>query len=395
MKLTPRNIRKIILIIATGILIYVFLTNLDTALSLLGQLTSVLSPVIVGCCVAFVLNVIMQLFDKFLFRPMDKSRVALIRKAKRPCSIICTLILAAGLIALAMLVIVPQLEDALSELIRQLPGYATAILQWMKELLQKFDVPEDQIRELASDWTQLTRILQNWIVAYSNTLLNSAVNITVSVLGTVFDGIMSLVIAIYILLRKERIGELARKTGRAFLREKSYLYIERIAKLTNEAFTNFLAGQFIEAIILGVLCFMGMVIFRFPYAGVISVLVALTSLIPIFGAWIGGGISALLILMDSPMKALLFILYILILQQLEGNLIYPKVVGKKVGLPGLLVLVAVVLGSKMGGVLGMLVSVPLVSIIYALFKEAIDRRLAEKARKEEFRKKNSLREESE
>lgn len=155
-----------------------------------------------------------------------------------------------------------------------------------------------------------------------------------------------------------------------------------MARLSNEAFSNFIAGQCIEALILGILCFLGMLIFRFPYAGVVSVLVAITSLIPIFGAWIGGGISALLILTVEPLQALLFIIYILVLQQLEGNLIYPKVVGKKVGLPGLLVLIAVIIGSKVGGILGLLVSVPLSSVIYVIFKEAIDSRLP-KAKKNE------------
>ena len=155
-----------------------------------------------------------------------------------------------------------------------------------------------------------------------------------------------------------------------------------MVRLSNSAFSNFIAGQCIEAVIIGVLCFLGMVIFGFPYAGVVSVIIAVTALVPIFGAWIGGAVSALLILTEDPIKALLFVVYILILQQLEGNLIYPKVVGKKVGLPGLLVLVAVIIGSKIGGIAGILVCVPVAAILYTLFKDAVDTKLKKNEKKQ-------------
>jgi len=394
MKLTPRNIRKIIYIIACSILIFVALTNLGTVISLLGKLFKILSPVILGCCIAFVVNVIMKLFDNILFKGMSKSRFKIIRGIQRPLSIFCAFVVALGFLALAMLVIIPEVDDALTNLIQQLPNYTTNILQWLKEVLVMMDFPQDEIMELASDWTQVTKVFQGWITSYSDTLLGSAVNITVSVVGTVFDVILALFISCFILFRKERIADLLKKTCRAFFHEKRAMHLEKVGRLSNEAFSNFVAGQCIEALILGVLCFLGMLIFGFPYAPVVSMIISITALVPIFGAWIGGAVSALLILTVDPMKALLFVVYILVLQQLEGNLIYPKVVGKKVGLPGLLVLVAVIIGSKIGGIAGMVVAVPLASVIYALFKEAIDRRLEEKQKKKQRMQKETLEQEA-
>lgn len=380
MNLTPRNIRKIIFIIFIGVLLFVLLTNFSGVMTFLKKIVNILSPVIVGCCMAFVLNVIMRLFDDILFKPLGK--VKFLKKIKRPLSIFLAFLLVVGIIVVVALVVGPQMEDAATNLMNKFPAYATSVLQWLNGILQKLGLPQDQISEFASDWSKITMFLQNLLSNYSNNLLDSALNLTVSVVGTVFDTILAIFIAVFVLLKKERICQLADKAAQAFLHRKHYLAVSRIARLSNEAFSNFVAGQCIEALIIGALCFIGMVIFRFPYAGVVSVLVAVTALIPIFGAWLGGGISALLILTEDPLKALLFVVYILVLQQLEGNLIYPKVVGKKMGLPGLLVLIAVIIGSKIGGIAGMLVSVPVVSILYILFKEAVDLRLKKKAAKQ-------------
>ena len=380
MNLTPRNIRKIIFIIFIGVLLFVLLTNFSGVMTFLKKIVNILSPVIVGCCMAFVLNVIMRLFDDILFKPLGK--VKFLKKIKRPLSIFLAFLLVIGIIVVVALVVGPQMEDAATNLMNKFPAYATSVLQWLNGILQKLGLPQDQISEFASDWSKITMFLQNLLSNYSNNLLDSALNLTVSVVGTVFDTILAIFIAVFVLLKKERICQLADKAAKAFLHRKHYLAVSRIARLSNEAFSNFVAGQCIEALIIGALCFIGMVIFRFPYAGVVSVLVAVTALIPIFGAWLGGGISALLILTEDPLKALLFVVYILVLQQLEGNLIYPKVVGKKMGLPGLLVLIAVIIGSKIGGIAGMLVSVPVVSILYILFKEAVDLRLKKKAAKQ-------------
>jgi len=391
MNLTPRNIRKIIFIIACGILIFVLFTNISTVLSVVKKLIGILSPVITGCCIAFVLNVVMRLFDNILFKPMDKSKAKLIRKAKRPLSLLFSIIFVLGLITLAVLVVFPQIEDALSDLVKTLPSYASDLLQWIKDIMAGLHLPAEQIEEISTDWTQLLSILQKAIETSSSTLLDSAFNITKSVAGVLVELVLGLFIASYILLKKERIADLAKKAGKAFIKnEKRYLRTERIVRMTGSAFTNFVTGQCLEALILGSLCFLGMLIFGFPYAAVVSVIISITALVPIFGAWIGGAVSALLILMVNPLKALLFAVFLLILQQLEGNLIYPRVVGKSVGLPGLLVLVAVIVGERMGGIIGMLAAVPVASICYSLFKEAIDARLLRKEKKQ-----NSMQAESE
>ena len=190
------------------------------------------------------------------------------------------------------------------------------------------------------------------------------------------------VFAFYLLAQKEKLGRQVKKASNAILKPKPAQNLTNVTKLTNSVFTKFITGQFTDACIIGVLCFIGMLIFRMPYAAIISVLIGFTALIPIFGAFIGAGVGAFLILLESPVKAFWFIVFIIILQQIEGNLIYPKVVGKSVGLPGIWVLVAVTVGGSLAGVLGMLFSVPVSTVLYVLFKEFVNNKTKEQALEE-------------
>jgi predicted PurR-regulated permease PerM len=194
----------------------------------------------------------------------------------------------------------------------------------------------------------------------------------------VFNAVLGFVFSLYVLASKEKLGANLCKTLTALLPEKKVERVTEIAALSDKTFTNFVTGQLTEALVIGALCFIGMLIFGMPYAVVVSVLVGFTALIPVFGAFIGTGVGAFLILMVDPMKALWFVVFIIVLQQLEGNLIYPRVVGKSVGLPGLLVLAAVTVGSGVGGILGMLLAVPVCSVIFTVCAQAIDARLAQK-----------------
>ena len=211
--------------------------------------------------------------------------------------------------------------------------------------------------------------------------MKTSLGVASTVAGTITSLVLGIVFAIYILLKKEDLRRQIKKVMRAYLPEKKEKKIIEISELSNKIFGNFITGQCLEAVIIGVLCFIGMLLLNIPYASTISVLVGFTALIPVFGAFIGTIVGAFLILMVSPTKAIIFIIFILILQQLEGNLIYPKVVGKSVGLPGIWVLVAVTIGASVYGILGMLISVPLCSILYSIIRTNVNDKIDQKNKK--------------
>jgi len=261
------------------------------------------------------------------------------------------------------------------------------VLEWVEELMISWDISVDELREIELNWDKIQQTVVDWVKSGSMSAVNIATSLSTSIFGMLFNFILAFIIAIYFLLQKEQIIGAINMCAKAYMKEKNYNYAVKVAKLSNTSLSNFVTGQLLEAVILGSLCFVGMLIFKFPYASVVSVLVGVTALIPMFGAWIGGGISAVLILMVDPVKALLFLVFIVILQQLEGNLIYPRVVGQSMGLPGLLVLLAVVIGGNLFGVVGILISVPLCSVVYALVKESVANRLGLEMKKPEPEKK--------
>ncbi|HIZ56943.1 MAG TPA: AI-2E family transporter, partial [Firmicutes bacterium] len=251
---------------------------------------------------------------------------------------------------------------------------------WIQELLLTLGLSADtlSLSNIQIDWAKLAESVSDFLQYGSTNLFHTTVGITTSIFSGFFNLILGSVFSIYLLLQKERLCLQAKKLLFAYLPEQRVHTILRIGSLSNKTFSGFVTGQVVEAAIIGILCFIGMKIFSMPYASMISCLVGLTALIPIFGAFIGTAIGAFLILMDNPMQAVWFILFIIILQQVEGNLIYPKVVGKSVGLPGIWVLTAITIGGSTFGIAGMLFSVPLCSVLYCMLKESVAKRLKNK-----------------
>jgi predicted PurR-regulated permease PerM len=258
-----------------------------------------------------------------------------------------------------------------------IPTYVANFNEWWGGVVVFADKHGVTLPEVSFNAEKATDMISEFLNKNTNTLFDTTIGITSSILGGLFDGVLGVSFSIYILAEKEMLTRWAKKIVYAYLKEEKADKIVGFAKLTSQTFTNFITGQFIEAVIIGVLCFIGMSILRMPYASIISVLVGATALIPILGAYIGTIIGAFLILLVSPIKALIFVLFIIVLQQLEGNLIYPKVVGKSIGIPGILVLAAVTIGAKLFGVAGMLIGVPACAVIYCLLRESIGKRLHE------------------
>lgn len=374
MELNSKNIKKILILVFFSAIIICGVFNMSSVFGFVSKLYSFISPIIAAFCIAFVFNVLLNALENKVFFFMDKAKRKFVQKMKRPVCLILTYVLAFGLISLLVLVIIPDIIDTVFYLVKNLPAFLESARAWLVDFAARFNIPESKVPTINLDFAALTGALQEIFSAYSNNIVDGAIDITSSVIGGVYDTLFSIIISVYILAQKERIGGFVKSVINSFLPNKTANGIYHLASHASNSFSRFIGGQLTEAVILGVLCYIGMLIFRFPNAPIISVLIAVTSLVPVVGAFTGIAIGFLLILITNPIKALFFIVFILVLQQIEGNLIYPRVVGKAVGLPAVIVISAVLVGGNVGGILGALIGVPVSALLYTLLKEAIQNR---------------------
>ena len=385
MKLDRKNVRIILLIITFAVVLYTAAQNLAAIYGAVATVWNVFGVVITGLAMAFVLNVPLKLFENRVFYGMSEDRRPYVRKMRRPVSLVCALVVTLGVIVILIAVIMPQLTATVAEVASQLPDYINSVVQWLRDFLSGFGITVDALEDFSVDWEQVFSDLTTYLkegsanVSESAASAGSSVVSTVtdvggSVISTVMNTFLGLIVAVYVLAQKERIGHFMKRCIDAFLPHRASSAISRIASMASETFSNFVAGQFTDSCILGVLCYVCMRIFRFPYPEVISVVIGVTSLVPMVGSFIGEVIGALLILIVSPIKALLFIVMVLAIQQVDGAFIYPRIVGQSVGLPGVAVFCAVIVGGNVAGVLGSLLGVPVCALLYALLREAVDAR---------------------
>lgn len=362
--------RKDIIIIISYIALVIFaLVNFSKIIAFLGKVISIFSPFLLGIILAFVLNVLNNFIEKKIFGKIKPSKVW--NKVKRPLCITLSLILVFLTIFFVMNLLIPQLKNSASLFTDTLPAYKEDIIG----ILNKFDVDESTVNKVGEYLDNFGKVITDYIKGNSKDVITVTTEVATSVINIISKGIITLVFAIYMIAQKETLSRQINKIMRAYLKPKTINKINTIGTLANKTFSNFVTGQCLEALIFGSLVFVGMLIFRFPYASTIGVLLGFTALIPIFGAFIGTAIGFILIMMVSPIKAILFVVFIIVLQQIEGNLIYPRVVGKSIGLPGMWVLLSVTVGGSIGGILGMLIATPLCSLLYALFTKMVNDRL--------------------
>lgn len=372
------HIWPIIALVSIFVIIFC-ICNLSSMAGIISFVGSILSPVLIGFAIAFIMNIPMRAIDRLLVKVFSGRHKVL----RRVISVILCFLGLFAAIALLVGIVLPQIVKTAREIVGNTAFYIETIKSWYGTLsaflsdlsitLPPLDLSEEIIME------KLTEYLNK----NSGSILGTSVDIISKTFSIIFDGVMSFVISIYILMQKEKLGSLGKKILYSIFSEKNAERLLTFTRLSSKTFSGFVTGQLTEAIIIAVLCFIGMLIFRIPYAPLISVLVGVTALIPIFGAFIGTGIGAFLILFESPLKAVGFVVFIIVLQQLEGNIIYPKVVGSQVGLPGLWVLVAVTIGSEFG-IVGMLVSVPIASLLYTVLHQFVDARLEQKGLLDQF-----------
>lgn len=373
-----RNHRWLMVIIAFAIVLYTVVQQIDVVYRSLNTVLAVMQPVTVGFCIAFVLNGLMNFIEKKLLFAFDTRAMVRLHKFKRPLAVLLTVLVALGAVTMVALVLGPRLGDSINLVISNLPGSGDDLNEWLNEKLGGTQLPPAVILKVVETVDKLVDQLIDFITTEYAALMSTALSLTSTLFSFVFDLVVSLIIATYVLLQKEQIGRAVRKMLSAYASPRVHDVVLDVSECSYNTFANFVKGQLLEAGVLGGLCYLGMLLFRFPNAPMVSLMVGITALIPVFGAWLGGGVSAFLIMLVDPSKALWFVLFLLVLQQLEGNLIYPRVVGNVIGLPGLLVLCAVVIGGNIGGMAGMLLGVPIVAVAYELIRRNVEKRLEEK-----------------
>lgn len=357
------------------ILLYLAVRNFSSIGEGLSWLVALVRPILTGGLFALVLNVPLNFIENKIL-----NRTGL-KKAKRPLSITLSILLIVGIFLGIVFLVIPELIKALTILGEMAFAQIDRLSKVDLEATFLGGTTIEDFLENNVNWAELKTSLQLWIQRAGKTLLNTTVSAAGSVIGVMLSFIMSLVFAIYMLSQKENLSCQFTHLFRVWLPDRVSSRLIHIFSVCNECFANYVAGQTLEAFILGGLCTAGMLLLRLPYAPMVGVLVGATALLPVVGAYIGGIVGFLMILTESPTKALVFVIYLAILQQVEGNLIYPRVVGSKLNLPAIFVLAAITVGGNLFGMLGMLLGVPVFSAAYTLFKEATQAR-AERKKKE-------------
>ena len=377
MDLNKKSMKKIReLIVFTAILV-VALWKFDTVLEGAKNIWGILFPFVLGGAIAFVINVPMSFLEKKIFgKTKDGNKMG--EKLARPISLLLTIILAVGVIALVMFGVIPQLTRTIASLMISIANFIPQMQDWIRE----FSHNNQDIMKLVNQVQFNPDQAIKWGISILGSGAGNMMNTTMSAVGSIVSGFATFFIAFsfacYILFQKEKLYVQIRKVFFAFIPKQKAEAFLKICSLTYQTFANFLTGQCVEAVILGSMFVVTLSILKMPYALLIGTLIAFTALIPIFGAFIGCAVGCFLIFMVSPKQAVLFIIVFLILQQIEGNLIYPHVVGGSVGLPSIWVLAAVTIGGNLMGIVGMLIFIPLVSVLYTIFREFVYLRLKEK-----------------
>lgn len=355
-------------------LLVVALWKFDVVLDVLKTIGQIIFPFILGGAIVFVINVPMSFLEKKIFENIKKENKAA-RKLARPVSLLLTIVLVVGVIALVMIGVIPQLTKTMGSLMINITDFIPQIKIWIRDFFHDNREIMKLVDQVQFNPDQAIR----WGISLLGNGAGNMMNTTVSAVGSVVSGLATFFIAFsfacYVLFQKEKLHVQIRKVLFAFLPKQKADAFLKVCSLTYRTFANFLTGQCLEAVILGCMFVVTLSILRMPYALLIGVLIAFTALIPIFGAFIGCAVGSFLIFMVSPKQAIIFIIVFLVLQQIEGNLIYPHVVGESVGLPSIWVLAAVTIGGNLMGIVGMLVFIPLLSVVYTIFRKVVYQRL--------------------
>lgn len=373
-EMSEKTFRSYLLLIIIGICVFVALINISPLLGVLGVFISIITPVFIGVGVAFVLNIPMTFLEKHLFKFLDniKSKKGKnMIKVKRVLAITCTFLLILGAIAGIMTFIIPQLSSSMNTLFERLPDYIVSLNNLTDNILAFFKIPDNTWNQIVEQWN----VLMDQLVTTIINLVPEIFDVTKTVTVGVFNSFLGIIISIYLLSDKEKLWALKNKLMLAYVPKDRADFIEDVSVTANRIFHGFIAGQLTEALILGTMVTIVLAILQIPYALLIGVLIGITSIIPVLGAFLGAVPSAFILLVVNPWYCLIFIVVIIVLQQIDNNFIYPRVVGNSVGLSGLWVLIGMFIGGSLFGFLGIILGIPTFAVFYSVFRKITNERL--------------------
>ena len=378
--------KKILWLAISIILIVLVVFYTEKIWAFISWLISHTSTVLVAFALAFVINIPTKFFEKILTpkvkdskkdklskeeKDIKEKKKGRLKKGRRIISILLAIVCILLVIALITTFVIPELFENILGIVNNIPSYIESVKKFAFEQKDKLSISDDLVNSVV---TYVNSSLSEIGLTLKD-IVTETFKITTGIASGIFDFIVSFILAIYMIMDKERLGKSLKKLVYAFLPKNKANYVVKASGVFNKTFTGFVTGQVTEAIILGVLCYIGMIIFRMEYPLIISMCIGVAALVPIFGAFIGAVPGVFILLMISPIKAIWFVVYIIVLQQLEGNLIYPKVVGTSIGISGFWVLVALLIGGSIGGILGILIGIPAFAAIYILFREVVNNKL--------------------
>jgi len=361
--------KKYIFIAVLAVIVCIIVRNLSVLAKVIGIAVSAVRPMLIGLAAAYIFNIIMTGFEKRYF---PKKNTKLVNVSRRPVCLALSFLITIAILILIMYIVIPEIANAFRVLYHEIPPHFRKLQKMAVEKLKEYPEIQQQISALEFDWASIAGKATSLLTSGVAGLLTSAMGAIGTLTSTVADIGLGIVFAIYVLIRKDKLFNDTKRICTVAFGKDKYHKISHVYHIANETFRSFFVGQFIDALLLGMLCFIGMTILRLPYAAMAATLVGVTAFIPIVGAFIGAGISAFIILTADPMQAVIFIIFLLCIQQIEGNLIYPKVVGDSVGVPGIWVFAAVTVGGGLFGILGMIIGVPLSAIAYKLSFEILE-----------------------
>lgn len=370
--------KRVLLLIVLTVLLIFAVFNIDQLMGILKRAIGIMTPFFLGIVFAFILNLVVKLFEERIFARLNEKNGKVWKKCRRAVCILIAFVLLFAVLGVFCFLVIPELLNSVKGLTDNLPVYANQFTDWINDLLKKYHLTELMadlnISTLKLDWSQLIEKVTSVVSDGGKAIVSLTMGVTTGVINMV----TALVFAVYMLASKEKLIRNLKRVIFAFLPKEKAKTVVSVGALANRIFSGFVSGQFTEALILGTLCYLGMTILRLPYALLVSVIIAATSLIPIFGAYIGAILGGVIIIFIDPLSCLWFIIFIICLQNFEGNIIYPRVVGGSIGLPGIWVMLAIFVCGDLFGLIGVLLGVPAFSVLYAILKTATTKRLENK-----------------
>lgn len=372
MDLNKKNMKNLMILIVFAVLVLVGVQRIENLAAGFVFLMRIVFPFILGGAMAFILNIPMHFLEGRLFAKAKKKKLV------RPVSLVLSILFVVAILQIVLVVVIPEIAATFASISKNIEAFLPKLEQWLTEAFPDSEQLELWINSLEFNWDKILQSAVNFLKNGAGNVLSSTVTVAKTVINSLMNFFVGFVFACYILLQKEKLSVQVKKVLYAFLPRHAVEKTLQVAALSYKTFSSFVTGQCLEAVILGTMFFVSMSVLRFPYALLVGVLIAFTALIPIFGAFIGCVLGTFLILVSNPVQAIGFVILFFVLQQVEGNLIYPHVVGGSVGLPSIWVLVAVTVGGSLMGVVGMLIFIPLSSVLYALFKGWVHKRLEDR-----------------